>query len=114
MNYKWGVLVFFCLIVIAGSTYYFLAEEEIPVDNSIPPPSFIDGIYPSPGSTLKIQEFRERSNAPFLALEGSSICVEVWAKTLLETGDDLTFLEIIERFEVEVNGSEITPLYSES
>lgn len=104
MNYKWGMLVFLCPIIITGCTYYFLAEDEIAVDNSILPPSFIEEIYPFPGSSLTIQEFRDRSNAPFVTLEESSVCVEVWGSTLLESGDELILNEILDRFVVEVNG----------
>lgn len=107
INRKTGVLL---LLVVA--VFAFLLSVLIGIegtrDNILPPPSYIGEIYPFPASTLTLNEFQNSVNAPFVALEKSSICIEVWGEGLLETGENSTVEEILARFSLSVDESNYT------
>lgn len=98
-------LLVLILLVVAVFTLllYVLTRVEGFRNNISPTPSYIGEIYPYPASTLTINEFQNPVDAPFVALEKSSICIEVRGQGLLETEENSTVDEVLDRFSLRVN-----------
>lgn len=106
-----GIIILLALFLVSIFVITILKQYQKKISTGSLSPS-IGSIYPEPSSSLSSKIFEQSTNspdAPFAALEDSSICIELWGEGLIEPGKyDSTHDEILKQFHLSVNNHEYT------